>query len=85
MQVVKTDKPLSVFRGIPYAAPPVGDLRWKPPQPVSPWSGIRECTAGNPSLKGLIDWPVYQKAADKYLYITESLEVKAGFCRIAQK
>jgi para-nitrobenzyl esterase len=33
------------YRGIPYAAPPVGDLRWKPPQPVAPWSGIRECIA----------------------------------------
>jgi para-nitrobenzyl esterase len=34
-----------VYRSIPYAAPPVGDLRWKPPQPVAPWAGIRECTA----------------------------------------
>jgi para-nitrobenzyl esterase len=33
-----------IYRGIPYAAPPVGNLRWKPPQPASPWSGIRECT-----------------------------------------
>ena len=33
-----------IYRGIPYAASPVGDLRWKPPQPVVPWSGIRECT-----------------------------------------
>ena len=32
------------YRGIPYATPPVGDLRWKPPQPVTPWSGVRECT-----------------------------------------
>ncbi|HEY7285374.1 MAG TPA: carboxylesterase family protein [Vicinamibacterales bacterium] len=30
-----------VFRGIPFAAPPVGDLRWKAPQPVSPWDGVR--------------------------------------------
>jgi para-nitrobenzyl esterase len=31
------------YRGIPYAAPPVGELRWKPPQPVVPWEGVREC------------------------------------------
>ena len=37
-------KEVRIYRGIPYAAPPVGDLRWKPPQPVKPWTGIRECT-----------------------------------------
>src|SRR5579871_6495275 len=30
-----------LFRGIPYAAPPVGDLRWKAPQPVVPWQGVK--------------------------------------------
>jgi len=30
-----------VWRGIPYAAPPVGELRWKAPQPAVPWTGIR--------------------------------------------
>jgi para-nitrobenzyl esterase len=39
------DKPVYVYRGIPYAAPPIGDFRWKPPRPVTPWSGIRECTS----------------------------------------
>jgi para-nitrobenzyl esterase len=29
------------FRGIPFGAPPVGDLRWKPPQPVASWDGVR--------------------------------------------
>ena len=34
-----------VFRGVPYAAPPVGDNRWRPPQPVEPWKGVRAATA----------------------------------------
>lgn len=31
---------VSLFRGIPYAAPPIGELRWKDPQPVQPWNGV---------------------------------------------
>jgi para-nitrobenzyl esterase len=34
---------INVFKGIPFAAPPVGDLRWKAPQPVKPWSGVKDC------------------------------------------
>jgi len=32
-----------VYKGIPFAAPPVGDFRWKPPQPALPWDGTRAC------------------------------------------
>jgi len=38
-------KEVHIYRGIPYAAPPVGDLRWKPPQPAASWQGIRQTTA----------------------------------------
>jgi para-nitrobenzyl esterase len=36
---------LSVFKGIPYAAPPVGDLRWRDPQPVKTWTNVRQANA----------------------------------------
>src|SRR5262245_11290985 len=36
-------KDVHAYKGIPYAAPPVGDRRWKPPQPAAPWPGVRDC------------------------------------------
>jgi carboxylesterase type B len=40
------------FLGIPYAAPPVGPLRWQAPQPARPWAGVRDATAyGNRCLQ----------------------------------
>src|SRR5690242_18007 len=39
-----SDGRIHVFKGIPYAAPPVGDLRWKAPQPVKPWKDVRKAT-----------------------------------------
>lgn len=41
----KDDGTVRTFLGIPYAAPPVGNLRWKPPTPAVPWSGVRSVTA----------------------------------------
>ena len=32
------------FKGVPFAAPPIGDLRWRAPQPVTPWTGVRRAT-----------------------------------------
>ena len=40
----KDDGKILSFLGIPYAAPPVGDMRWKPPQPAAKWSGVRKST-----------------------------------------
>src|SRR6201993_4287363 len=37
------------FLGLPYAAPPTGNLRWRPPQPTAGWSGVRDATTFGPS------------------------------------
>ena len=39
---------ISVYKGIPFAAPPVGNLRWKAPQPAKDWDGVREATKFSP-------------------------------------
>lgn len=39
----KAENGVQIFLGIPYAAPPVGDLRWKPPQEVALWTQVRTC------------------------------------------
>ncbi len=43
------DKSVKIFKGIPFAAPPVGDLRWKPPLPAPHWQGTRKCDVFPPS------------------------------------
>ena len=40
---------INIFKGIPFAAAPVGALRWKAPQPVKAWSGVLECKKFGPS------------------------------------
>lgn len=39
-----TTNGITAYKGIPYAAPPVGNLRWEPPQPAASWSGVRDAT-----------------------------------------
>ena len=40
----KTEDGLTVYKGIPFAAPPVGDLRWRAPQPAAKWEGVKQAT-----------------------------------------
>lgn len=39
-----TEADVTAFKGIPFAAAPIGDLRWRAPQPVKPWQGVRDAT-----------------------------------------
>ncbi|MGH9563581.1 MAG: carboxylesterase family protein, partial [Terracidiphilus sp.] len=48
----------AAFFGIPYAEPPVGDLRWQAPEPIKPWAGVRDATSfGAPCAQPILgDW-----------------------------
>ena len=64
----------TVFRGIPFAAPPVGELRWRSPQPVASWSGVRPATEfGNAAfqtpLENITPWPFEATVSEDCLYL----------------
>ena len=47
----------AVFKGIPFAQPPVGDLRWREPMPVVAWSGVRDAAeSGPPAAQAAMGW-----------------------------
>ncbi len=61
------------FKGIPYAAPPVGKLRWQPPQPVEPWKNPKStiaygATCPQPDMSELI-FKSYRAMAEDCLYL----------------
>jgi para-nitrobenzyl esterase len=78
----------TVFRGVPYAAPPVGDLRWREPQPVAPWSGIRDAVEFGPipmqmqhksdSFYGKEFYPCPQPMSEDCLYLNIWTPAKTG-------
>jgi para-nitrobenzyl esterase len=58
------------FLGVPYAAPPVGELRWKPPQPVNKWTGTREAIQFGPVCPQLpAPWLPYLAGNEDCLYL----------------
>lgn len=54
------DGKIAVFKGVPYAKPPVGEQRWKPPQPVEPWDGVKEAKTFSPmALQLAVDFETF--------------------------
>lgn len=54
-----SEEGVHIFRGVPFAAPPVGDLRWKAPQPVVPWEGVKQCIDNPPSAMQAVPEPFF--------------------------
>jgi len=57
---------ITAFKGVPFAAPPVGGLRWKAPQPAKHWDGVKKCDAFGPS-------PMQAKPTPFMVYTSEFL------------
>ncbi len=64
---------VSVFKGIPFAAPPVGEYRWRPPQGVVPWQGMRNATEFGPNCAqagwGETPGTITKNSAEDCLYL----------------
>ncbi len=76
---------LEVFKGIPYATPPIGNLRWRAPAAAAPWQGVREATAFGPDcVHDRRDWEADRNGApmsEDCLYLnvwTPAKRLKAG-------
>lgn len=83
---------ITIFKNIPYAAPPVGELRWKAPQDPEPWEGVRACdTFGNIPMQntwlmdsedgGYLDefyWEGHPEPSEDCLYLSVATPAKAA-------
>jgi para-nitrobenzyl esterase len=69
--VTGTSGEIRAFKGIPYAAPPVGPLRWRPPQPPAPWQGARDATHfGDDCMQRPYVIPTGQKVSEDCLTVS---------------
>lgn len=78
---------LTVYRGIPFAAPPVGDLRWRAPQPAAKWEGVLKadhfapmCVQNMPGMPGMPPGDVRQ--SEDCLYLNVRTPAKSASERI---
>ncbi|MBR2810353.1 MAG: carboxylesterase family protein [Solobacterium sp.] len=62
--VLNADKTVEIFAGIPYAAPPVGDLRWRKPQDPEPWHDVRKCDTFAPMAMQVLNPPLISSLSE---------------------
>jgi para-nitrobenzyl esterase len=73
--------PAREFLGLPYAAPPTGTLRWRPPQPAAPWRGVRTATTPGPDCAqngSLATGVITSSTAEDCLYLNVYTPKTAG-------
>ena len=70
--VLTADGAVEVFTGIPYADPPVGELRWREPQDVTPWDGVRVCDHFAPMSMQPTNLPIYDSLSARTRCISTS-------------
>lgn len=79
-----SDKKVEVYAGIPYAKAPVGELRWKEPQPVENWEGVLDCTkfhaksmqpGSNPVMSSLVE--IYAQKSWHPDFTTKTIEPRS--------
>ncbi len=73
--VFSEDGQVEVFAGIPYAKPPVGELRWKEPQPPEPWDGVRACDTFAPMSMQPRNHPVVSSLMEIFGYHTYEIRL----------
>lgn len=68
-----------IFQGIPYAAPPVGELRWRSPQAVAPWQGVRDAGAPGSRCAQTADvWGLPGSEAEDCLYLNVTTPARSA-------
>ncbi|XP_053149064.1 fatty acyl-CoA hydrolase precursor, medium chain-like [Hemicordylus capensis] len=74
IKVSGAERNVDVFLGIPYAKPPLGSLRFSPPQPAEPWNGVRDATSYPPNC--LQDPEIAQTLSEAFLNRSENVSLE---------